>query len=311
VRAHFITKPTALAVATNHFWRLQRSSDNWYWNDATGAWQAGVANMVLNTTPATAPLESFSRPIAAANGVTYTVSVWVVNTAGAEAMVVYYATLYFAAAAGGVDFVPTPVVTTTASSTTVGDAITIANPTSARSWNPLQGTALLRVRIAWDHSSLADGAIKAFHSQKIDPNNRDLLYYIRDSATAGRLIFQRYVNGSSFAATINVTTTSGPGSTSELPQQGDVLALACRWQETGGELGGANYAFFLTVVGLHAGTTLKTASATGAANASLGNSTIYLGDNSSAGQFVCGALRDLEVVPYVLPEAEIYRRLGV
>ncbi len=320
MRAHIFSKSTAVPYPANHLYRVQRGSDGWYWNDAAGAFENGVRSNPLNTSSTTAPCETYSKPFPCVAGVAYTLYVYVIEGSGSgypgnQAVTVYYAALYFNAV-NGCDFVPTPIVTTNATVASASDRIVVANPPSAISLDIVRGTGLLKARIAWDHAWMPDSYGHTFiygGADAEEPSFLEGVYYRRISATEGRFEFFRYWLGVSLGAAITVTNVSGPGGTSELPQCGDLLKIGWRWQRTDGELGLPDNAAGILVSGLRGGTTVKTAIGT-VPLALLPSVPIILGAPALAIEpswRLCGTLRDVEVVPYVLSFDEICRRLGI
>lgn len=310
LRVHVIAERSAGSTAANLAYRLV-ASDGQYWNDSSGAWQAGSVDNPLTAMSVGTAADTHSKVITSRGTGTYTLHVYAI--AGTDAMYLYYANLWWGASAtggassSGVDMRRPPFVTTTVAAYEGQDLLTVANPLTARAWNPAQGTGLLQLMAAWDNADMEVGGYTGASPSKVrvcamsyvDGSNYDLVGYYKVDGTTSSFFFKRRVGGTDYAALCAVTGA-------DRPTLNSTISLAWRWQETGGELGGAAYALKLFVA--VDGRTPLTATATAVAWAPTAT-TIYLGCGFSA-QWD-GWARDFEVVPYVLDDTEVYRRMGV
>jgi hypothetical protein len=315
MRVHIISAARTRTAAANRFWRLYDGAN--YWNDTTGAWGASANNPIATDT---APVineirHTYSKLISLTGPKTVTLIIVTQSSSlPGENERLYYANLWWGAtksggvSSAGVDMQRPPFVTTTAYSYEAQDLLVMANPASARSWNPAQGTGFFRGETAWsdaDMEVLPDVTvaqptkIRMIALDYVDDSNQDAVFYWKYDANTSYVSFRRRVGGTNYRADAALTG-------SDRPSVGSVLRVAWRWQATGGELGLANYTIKVFVS--TDSRTPITGSNTSAAWAP-GTASFYLASGFSA-QFD-GWVRDVSVVPYVLPDDEVYRRMGV
>jgi hypothetical protein len=202
---HLVARRTGGSGAAT-LWVLRRSSDNWYWSDAAGAWAAAVQTNYI--VPGTTPTHFWSKTITLGAPQTYTLTI---ITGGADTTVWYYANLY-----AGTAVRRSPLVTTNATLTRVADVTTITNDLSHRVWDISRGHFRVNLRPNWSHSDLADGEEKGvLYAGWFGPYvGGPFLMYHRTSAAAG---YWDLVGAQ--VATAGAT----------LPSRGTVYALAGRW----------------------------------------------------------------------------------
>ncbi len=311
LRLHVIGERTAGSTAANLFWRLTRATDGWYWNDSSGAWQAGSVDNLLTAMAVGEVKDTWSKVMpSAGSSTTYTLYVL---SQGGDDLQLYYANLWWGLSKtggvsnSGVDMLRPPFVTTTAAAYEGQDILTIANPATARSWDPTRGTGLLIFKAAWANDDMENGSPSGGVPSKcrvlalnyVGDNNYDVVLYYRADANTSYMVFKRRAAAVDY--TVSVALTGA-----DRPSAGSVMKVAWRWQATDGELGLGDYAaaVFCSTDGR---APLK---GTGTvASWAPGTMVIYLGCGFSSPPD--GNLRDVEIVPFVLPDVEIYRRLGV
>ena len=310
LRVHIIAERFAGNTDVNLHYRLL-ASDNWYWNDAGNTWQVGYVGNTLTSMAVGAIGDTHSKVIPSHGTGTYTLHVYALT--GTDAMYLYYANVWWGAtatggnASSGADMRRPPFVTTAAAAYEGQDILTIANPATARSWDPTQGTGFMRLKTAWAHADMEAGGYTGNPPTKprmiamnlLDGNNRDAVFYYKGDANTGYFAFRRRVASADYAALVAVTGA-------DRPSVGSVVRVAWRWQATGGELGLADYTLklFVSVDGRTPLTATQTAVAWAPASTTINLCGGFSGEWD-------GWIRGLEIVPYVLPDNEIYRRMGL
>jgi hypothetical protein len=241
------------AGATSLRWRLQRSSDSKYWNDAAGTWDVADPGNYLADTGGVIPADCFrSKLITASGAVTYTLLL--IATVSNKSGHFYEVELLHETSVS----VPTdvitrcPLVTTTVKVARTGDNPFFGNDAGKRVWDPESGRAYFEFRPDWSHADLLDGRYIAVLSAflgvgygveygagslgNVVSPTVDMIFYVRDSSTAGRWVFRRFTTGRIGATWYDayVDVTSGAGT---LPTRGTWVRLAARWASLAGEWG--------------------------------------------------------------------------
>lgn len=313
LRVHVIAERWGGSTAANLFWRFVRASDGWYWNDSTAAWQSGLVSNPLTTMAVGEAKDTRSKLIPSASvSTTYTLYVYAEGTTS-DAMYVYYANLWWGAtktggvSSSGVDMERPPFVTTTAAAYEGQDILTTANPATARSWDPTRGTGLMTLKTAWAAADMETGSPSGAVPSKtrvlalsyLDASNYDVMLYYEDSQDISHLVLKRRLGDADYVVSVNLTGA-------DRPSTGSVMKIAWRWQARDGELGLGDFAaaVFCSTDGR---APLKGVGTIAEWNP--GMTTIYLGNGWSSQPD--GWIRDVEIVPLVLPDEEIYRRLRV
>jgi hypothetical protein len=133
----------------------------------------------------------------------------------------------------------------------------------------------------------------------VDASNSDVVLYYKADAAMSYLVLKRRLGGADYVVSVALTGA-------DRPSIGSVMKIAWRWQAREGELGFGDFAaaVFCSTDGR---APLK---GTGTiAEWNPGPTTINLGSGWSSQ--LDGWIRDVEIVPFVLPDDEIYRRLGI
>ena len=314
IRVHIISSRRVGTVGTGaRFYRLYDGAN--FYRDDTRTWQAGAWNNLLATDAGGAIneiLDTWSKVIPVTGTKTYTLYIYVAGASDNERF--YYANLWWGASttggdsSSGVDMRRPPFVTTTAAAYEGQDIPNFANPQAALAWSPTRGTGLVTLKTAWSDVDMQTGSaagvlpsktrVVALHYK--DGDNYDaVLYYKHDATTSYLVLKRRIVNVGEYFVFLTLTGA-------DRPSVGSTMKIAWRWQALDGELGLGGYAaaLFCSTDGR---TPLKASGTLGAWTAALG--TIYLASGFSS-QWD-GWVRGLELVPYVLTDAEIYRRRGL
>lgn len=195
-------------------WQLQRSSDNWYWNDATPGWQsAAVWNRLSNAYDATISKPRFSRaiskPIDISSNQNWTIRVGLEGAAlpaGGGEINVYSVE----ALKGKLRFSSVP--TEGAAVTTSADQIEISKSTTPHLVPVTRYSFTCRLVAIQSGADLVDGdklCIQYFqHGATAD--NYDVLLYEKSAGQNVRFSFERFLSGSfSARATFDVSIVPG------------------------------------------------------------------------------------------------------
>jgi hypothetical protein len=304
IRVHVIHKKVSGTTTTYFVWRLQRSSDSYYWNESSGAWQSGAANNALNVSGTDDVIEETHSGVIPCDtsAATYTLTVYALHTASDEhSIIYYYANIWQDSAADSVAAQRPPFVTTTAYVFEGDDLLYFDNPPSGRCYDPEKGSVTLTLKAGFDHEDLTATTPRYLLTNYVDASNYDALYFEKVDASSCRVVFDRVVSGSS------VGTAAATLTGDDRPSPDSIMKIGARWQATDGELDGSDYdaKVFVSTDGRTpvTGTGTLAAGATGTAN-------LYFGATAGGSQ-IDGYLRDLDISPYVLTDNEIYARLGV
>ena len=306
LRLHVKLMAMYLGSGDGLVYRLQRNSDNYYWTESSDTWGSAA---VYNPLTVTADTVTDHQAIATTTGTTtYNLDILADNrstTTGATGRFqarFYYANLWHSTAADDLAAKRPPFITTSAAQEEGGDLLYFENPASARCWDVTRGSAKLSVKAAFAHGDLTATTPRYLLTNYVDSSNYERLYFEKVDASTCRVRFER-VTGSTSRGTVTATLTGD-----DRPSVDSVMKVGLRWQATDGELGESDYAVKLYVS--TDGRTPITGTGTMSAAGDASVAKLYFGA-TAAGSQIDGYLRDLDVSPYVLTDAEVYRRLGV
>jgi hypothetical protein len=257
---------------------------------------------VKNTLPdftVGAVLELRSAAIPITSGVAYTLMLMVGDgtRVGADQLIWHYATGYINTTSNAARQPPFATGATQAVESG-SDSYKFANPaTSARCMDPLRGTFLCTFKAGWALADINDVTRAIFQNYQ-DSSNYELLTW---SKPASNLLLKYTVRIGGVSNSYTLDLGSGVA-------YGDVIKVGVRWQSTDGELDNANHAGKLFA---YRNSTAYSQAFTMAGARATGNRTLYYGCTSTLGENCDGWLRDMAVVPYVLSDDEVFRRMGV
>ncbi len=245
IQLNYLTLATG-ASATNGsiYWYLQRSSDSYYWNDSSGAWQlAAVWNpLVLGNEATVGPQAFTSKMISLSTSTTYSLACGFLNaTTGAVATFNEITFAYTDRQGSGAALLPPdePILPTAAAATGAVRDYVYFPITRDEELREERGTLFLRWKPSFDHGDLPDGASKIVWLYR---KNMGLEWmravYTRVSSTAASLKFQRYVAvadstlGTTYEASVSLATTGDP----TVASRSRTMSLAFRWTSASDEL---------------------------------------------------------------------------
>jgi hypothetical protein len=285
---------------------LRRTGDGYTYRFSTGTWVATDEWFALPQT-AGALGKWASSVISLGSGSGCTIHFGTGLTANASVHV-HHASLLVVP---GAETTATPIeprsliVTTTAAVSRVPEVISVPSNTGSRRWRPERGTAAFVGTPNWSHAELGDGEERCVLSATLGGSDRDRFLYRRISSTAGKWIFSRRTGGAGNDVEV---TVSG----ADLPMRLSRVRLGARWTSVEGELGTARLAqLFVHQAG---GGGILSASLQIAAVSSLdATETLYLGGTGGTARADVwdGAIELVDVVPRVLYDEELKRRMGL
>lgn len=179
-------------------WSAQRSTDSWWWNDSTQAWQAGA---VVNTFPVRSDWEmDQSNPIVLAAGAQSITITFYAETASGQVAHLGVAQLEEGR------YATSPIVTEGSAVTRGPDTLRVENDGEGV-WLPGQGTfrATFRPGFSRDPDILEDNVLINITNEG-DGDTYDRLFY-RNST--GQFRFERYLGGPVFVATFQIDVVRG------------------------------------------------------------------------------------------------------
>ena len=202
--------------------RIQRSDDSRYWRDSDGSWQVAVTSNPI--TPKTGVVDSLrwiSKQLDLTGATTnLTISVGHFSAAyNAGQITQLQGVELIEIADGPFERWRGPLPTKAAAVTRVASYTHIVNDTAVRVLSPTRGLVKLDYTPLWDHSDLADGAIKYISSADFDgASNLEWLrcYYKRIDAATAHWIFENPDSGQAIAV--------GP-----LVERDATHNVICRW----------------------------------------------------------------------------------
>lgn len=267
------------------YWRLQRSGDSNYWNDGSGAWQAGSVDNACATSTSRDPANrTISKSITMdATSRTLTLSVFL-QTSGTASRVSH---LYHAQIEKGT-YPSSRIVTDAAAVTRVKTQLSHDVTTTLKSYDPALGAFWCQVTPDWSSTEL--GSTEDMYLYYMETNggaDHDALFY---DASAGAWVFERKVGGSTYTASKTASVT-----------RGTTYAIGCRWTGVEAELDLTAYTISVFVDGV------KGTDATSAAPTFTSPETLYRGSDSSFAKQANGLVREVRVFPYAPTDEEMAR----
>lgn len=264
--------------------RIQRSVDSWYWNNGTGAWQAGVVDNVMTSQATRDPDAQWRSKVIDVGGSATTVTVTALLPTGGTAGRISH--LYHLQLEKGT-FPTSRIVTDGAAVTRVKTQLSIAVPAAQKIYNPALGFIDCEVVCDWSSSDL--GSTEDMYVFWMTTNagaDHECLFY---DASAGAWVFEKKVGASTYQATKTASVT-----------RGTAVKLSARWTGADGELDLTNYTLSLFVDDVK-GTDVTAAAPTFSA----GGETLYRCSDSSFAHQLNGALRELRIRPFAPMDEEI------
>ncbi len=263
-------------------WNLQRTSDGFWWNDSSGAFQSGAVNNSLSSTTLISRVISKQIPSSGSNQ-TYTFG-FSVNSS--KTGFLYHAQIE------GNRYATSRILTTGAIATRNVTNQQLDNDDQGdgfRSWPLEHGTFEVVVEPLWNFADLASGALLYVFRLLYDANNIVELYY---SQSNGRWEFKQTSGGTPYTA-----------HATHSPVRGTRVHLAGRWTGSSNELGLTSKTMSLFVDGV------KGTDVTYVSPNYLSSKVIYLGtlDGTSA-RAIGGAMIWWRITPWVYSDLEIARR---
>jgi hypothetical protein len=196
-------------------WQLQRSTDSWYWNDSTGAWQSGaVWNQLANTYDAAIARPRFARaiskPVSIDDDENWTIRYGLEGAAlpagGGEVNVYSVEALK-----GKLRFSSVP--TEGAAVSTAADIVAVERTALPQIAPATRYSATCRMRAIQDGADLVDGDKLCLWYQQwgtTDADDFDVLIYEKPAGASPRFSFERYIGGV-FDVRATFTVTIVPG----------------------------------------------------------------------------------------------------
>lgn len=282
MRLWFIYMDDASGVnADQTRWRYVRNSDGFFWNDSTGAFQAGAIDNVAPLS--TVQAEFVSKRIATGGSAsTFTLS-WVKNSGGTAAFKsrIYHWQLED-------NYWPTPPIVTTAATYArevqtygVEHLPSVDKP----AFNNEFGTFLVECISGFDAADMdAYGGFPALKHLEFDANNRWLLFYNSGTQTLDFLV---EVAGATVAASI-----------AWAPVRGTRYRIGARWIGAAGELGETPYTISVFLDGVRGTDAVRAGDPVEA------DSVLYLGGDGIGNAFN-GTIRRIVSVQFPMTDAEI------
>ncbi|HKQ02630.1 MAG TPA: hypothetical protein VJ735_20095 [Actinomycetes bacterium] len=260
-------------------WSLQRSTDSFYWNDSTAAWQVGfVANAY---TVRSTPYRDVSKPIvlsAAAQTLTLT---YYAEAAADQVNHAYHAQL------GQGRYATSVIFTTSAVATRAASILRMENDSdNGRCWITNQGTAgVTFTPEASTDASIAEDQVLYNTSDTGDGVDYDRVYYRHST---GLMCFERKNGDDTFTATKAFTLV-----------RGTPVHVVARATGAAGELGLAPNTLSIFVNGVKGTDVVANSTARNGPWLDLGCAEQPA---DTIAQFAGGHLADMNVIPQVLPD---------
>jgi hypothetical protein len=246
---------TGTVSADRLSWRIQRSTGSEYWNDSTGAWQAGAVDNPL--TLAATRTRAWSKAINVGGSNTRLTLSLVALTGGTAARVdrVYHVQVESLA------WVTSHIVTGALNYARALQTYTVTNTSGKRPINSTGGTWMCRIVPHYTAAdALATGTDLYFLDLTYDASNWFRVYY---DVSAGNLLFE-----------IRAAGTTATATKAWSPTRGTTYKLAARWTSSAGEFG-LTRTHDIYIDGV------KGTSATRAADPTVSTSDLYRWGNSS------------------------------
>ncbi len=266
--------------------KIQRSGDNWWWNDDADAWQADDVANPLNAHADRDPEKRWISKMISLGGMPAAITVTVLlPTGGASGRVSH---LYHVQAELG-SFPSSRIVSDDAETTREATRLKIAVPAARKCYDPALGSFFCEVVPDWSSADLAAGEDATVFWMTIDGGaGYDRLYY---DASAGAWTFERKVGETVYAATKAATVL-----------RDTAYKLGARWTGADGELDLAPYTLSIFVDGAKG-----TDAVSEAPRFSPTGESLYFGSDAAFGAQLNGAQRERRVFPYALADEEIGR----
>jgi hypothetical protein len=259
-------------------WSLTRSSDGHYFNDTTGAFQAGAVTNEFTPDDSQVISWGCSKLIdMGAAGLTATITITTTETD--QAVRPYHVQL------GALPYGGPLIVTNGAAVSRAADIYSIvqaAKSTLRCCWWPDRGTAFFRFKPAWDAADQSGDVILLYLAY-----DADNVFCLKYDGAANDLVFEATTTGKSQTVTYAWT-----------PVRGTWYAIACQWEVVDGVMDLSLY-----VAGSEVGTK---AGDSDAVPVEVDPSTWYLGSNAGANP-AAGYFTPLWITQNVLREEEIAR----
>jgi hypothetical protein len=282
---------TACRVTIDHktdsgerlYWRLQRSGDSNYWNDGTGAWQAGSVDNACAVSAARNPANRTISKAVTMDATSRTLTLSVFLQSGGTASRVSH--LYHAQIEQG-SFPTSRIVTDGAAVTRVKTQLSHEVTTALKLYDPALGAFWCQFVPDWSSSELGSTEDQYLYYMETNGGaDRQALYY---DASAGAWVFESKVGGSTVTASKTATVT-----------RGTVYAIGCRWTGAEGELDLTPYTVSVFVDGV------KGTDAVSAAPTFTSPETLYRGSDASFAKQANGAVREVRIFPYAPTDEEM------
>lgn len=182
-------------------WALQRSSDSKWFRNGDQTWQVALTWNTGITVSASRARGSSRLIDVGTSDTTLTLRVGIPNASGVAGQVnhLYHVQLERR------KFVTSTIVTEAAAVTTVGDKVTIGNPSNAPALPPVRSTTQWRVIPEWNASEVTTENKTVFYVEH-DVNNYEWLYY--DGANA-RWVYEVKAAGSTYRSVMSHSPVAG------------------------------------------------------------------------------------------------------
>lgn len=282
---------TACRVTIDHktdsgqglYWRLQRSGDSNYWNDSSGAWQAGSVDNACATSTSRNPANRTVSKAVTMDATSRTLTLSVVLQSGGTASRISH--LYHAQIEQG-SFPTSRIVTDGTTVTRVKTQLSHEVTTALKNYDPALGAFWCQIVPGWSSADLGSTEDQYLYYMETNGGaDHDALFY---DASAGAWVFERKVGGSTYTASKTSTVT-----------RGTVYSIGCRWTGVEAELGLTAYTISVLVDGV------KGTDATSAAPTFTSPETLYRGSDASFAKQANGAVRELRIFPYAPTDEEM------
>lgn len=265
------------------YWRLQRSGDSNYWNDGSGAWQAGSVDNPCGTSTARNPANRTISKAVTMDATSRTLTLSVFLQSGGTASRVSH--LYHAQIEQG-SFPTSRIVTDGATVTRVKTQLSHEVTTALKLYDPALGAFWCQFVPDWSSSELGSTEDQYLYYMETNGGaDRQALYY---DASAGAWVFESKVGGSTVTASKTATVT-----------RGTVYAIGCRWTGVEGELDLTPYTVSVFVDGV------KGTDAVSAAPTFTSPETLYRGSDASFAKQANGQVREVRIFPYAPTDEEM------
>ena len=267
------------------YWRLQRSGDSNYWNDGTGAWQAGSVDNACAASTSRDPANRTISKSVTMDATSRTLTLSALLQSGGTAGRISH--LYHVQIEKGT-YPSSRIVTDAAAVTRVKTQLSHDVTTALKSYDPALGAFWCQVTPNWTSTELGSTEdMYLFYMETNGGADHDALFY---DASAGAWVFERKVGGSTYTASKTASVT-----------RGTTYAIGCRWTGVEAELDLTAYTISVFVDGV------KGTDVTSAAPTFTSPETLYRGSDSSFAKQANGQVREVRIFPYAPTDEEIAR----